>query len=926
MNALGLLLVGSIAHATAFAVLGMGAYLALRRWGPAAGALAAGSSLGVMAAVAVLVISPWPRWWTLGLNRPASPAPRIAAAEAVSSPLPSDVKAPAAPDRAPDVPSIPAATDAPNLLALVIDELRRPSAAPTNRSWSWREWLALGILAGASVGLGRLGIGLLGIARLRARSRPVDDRELDDLLQLLRAELCCTRPVELRELDELTTPATIGWRHPVLLLPAEWRSWDADECRAVLAHVRRGDFAAGVAAQLALALQFHHPLAHWLASRLRLEQELAADAWGARLSGGKPSYLATLARMALRRDGRAITWPARAFLPSHGTFVRRIEMLKNHGPIRHVTLSTTARVVTVAGLIASGLLVAGLRGPLGDSPAMAQEQPAAAGAPAAPGSYNLAFVPDDARLLIAVRPGNLLHRREIRSLLTSPFGFAVRTGTTFAQASVPAVDLPVKPEEIEQAIIFWGPDANIGGPPRGPRSELPSGLILRTNRAQDWKAQINHFLEQGPRGAPRLEEAKHEGQTYFRLDGGGLMVVGIYTPDDRTVVVAEEVVLRDLITDRNTTARHHWDDAWKRVAKGQFMIALDARWLRRQIAHIMPRGGPPDARILLDTFAPLYEKAESYAASIQVNDQSVALDVVGGTTNPQNARDIAETAQAILTLGKNALRGVKREVDRDRRYAEAQEWLIQSADSILTQAQVETAEGFVHLHTDAPVDVAEGIRLVAPAVGTARAAARRAQSANNLKQIGLAFHTYHATTNHFPAAVNMGGKNRNIPSSWRVAILPYIEQQALYKQYNFDEPWDGPNNRKLIDKMPAVYAYPGPEGSSSRAKGHTSYFVFTGPSTAVGAGGESGIQNFTDGTSNTILAVEGKAEVPWTRPADIPFDPQQPLPEIGGYTPDGTNVLFADGSVHFLKNTVNPRVLKKLITRDRGEVISSDQY
>ncbi len=128
----------------------------------------------------------------------------------------------------------------------------------------------------------------------------------------------------------------------MLLLPADWRTWDPDERRAVLAHelahVRRGDFAAGVAAQLAVALHFYHPLAHWLAARLRLEQELAADAWGARLSGGKPSYLATLAQMALRRDGRAITWPARAFLPSHGTFVRRIEMLKNHGPIRHVTL------------------------------------------------------------------------------------------------------------------------------------------------------------------------------------------------------------------------------------------------------------------------------------------------------------------------------------------------------------------------------------------------------------------------------------------------------------------------------------------------------------------------------------------------------------------------------------------------------------
>ncbi len=244
---------------------------------------------------------------------------------------------------------------------------------------------------------------------------------------------------------------------------------------------------------------------------------------------------------------------------------------------------------------------------------------------------------------------------------------------------------------------------------------------------------------------------------------------------------------------------------------------------------------------------------------------------------------------------------------------------------MLAQARVETTEGFVRLHGEAPVDVAEGIRLMAPAVSSARSAARRAQSTNNLKQIGLAFHVYHDAKNHFPAAVNRGGKNKDIPYSWRVAILPYIEQQELYNQYNFDEPWDGPNNRKLIDKMPPVYGFPGPDGPPA-GKGQASYFVFTGPSTAVGAGEESGVRNITDGTSNTILAVEARREIPWTKPEDIPFDPGRPLPEIGGYIPEGADVLFADGSVRFIKKTINPMVFKALITRDGGEVVSSDSY
>jgi prepilin-type processing-associated H-X9-DG protein len=82
----------------------------------------------------------------------------------------------------------------------------------------------------------------------------------------------------------------------------------------------------------------------------------------------------------------------------------------------------------------------------------------------------------------------------------------------------------------------------------------------------------------------------------------------------------------------------------------------------------------------------------------------------------------------------------------------------------------------------------------------------------------------------------------------------------------------------------------------------------------------------TDGTSNTILAVEAQRDIPWTKPEDIPFNPNAPLPELGGFTPDGFNAAFADGSVRFLKKSINSNVLQALITRDGGEVVRSDAY
>ena len=199
-------------------------------------------------------------------------------------------------------------------------------------------WRSLA-LAGTGVGLLRLAIGLWAVAALppsrAAGRRPGDDR--------LCSTSCGGRwdvaaPVELREVPDLTTPATAGWRRPVILLPDDWRSWSDAERRAVLAHelahIVRGDYAAGLLARLAVVLNDYHPLVRWMAGRLQLQQELAADAMGARFAGGRARYLVALSRLALRQDGRSPCWPARAFLPARGTLIRRIAMLRDRIPDR----------------------------------------------------------------------------------------------------------------------------------------------------------------------------------------------------------------------------------------------------------------------------------------------------------------------------------------------------------------------------------------------------------------------------------------------------------------------------------------------------------------------------------------------------------------------------------------------------------------
>src|SRR5262245_11913758 len=103
-------------------------------------------------------------------------------------------------------------------------------------------------------------------------------------------------------------------------------------------------------------------------------------------------------------------------------------------------------------------------------------------------------------------------------------------------------------------------------------------------------------------------------------------------------------------------------------------------------------------------------------------------------------------------------------------------------------------------------------------------ALRRVQVRRRLKTIGLALHNYHDAQGYLPPPASLG-KDGKALLSWRVAILPYVEQDNLYRQFRLDEPWDSPHNKKLIARMPAVF---GPAGQGAAA-GRTAFQYIVGP-------------------------------------------------------------------------------------------------
>lgn len=223
-------------------------------------------------------------------------------------------------------------------------------------------------------------------------------------------------------------------------------------------------------------------------------------------------------------------------------------------------------------------------------------------------------------------------------------------------------------------------------------------------------------------------------------------------------------------------------------------------------------------------------------------------------------------------------------------------------------------------------DLTKATELAAVPLGHMREATRRNQCINNLKQIGLAMHNYHGTYNHFPAAFSTSKDGKPL-LSWRVQILPYVEAQALYNEFHHDEPWDSPHNKALIPRMPRVYASPSARPALAR-EGKTTYLTLRGPKTIFPGSEGVSIKEITDGTSNTLLVVDADdpSAVVWTNPEDFEVTPEFSMKGLFGHHPHGTDFLFGDGSVRFLKETIEPQLLQDLSTRNGGEVISSDRY
>jgi Protein of unknown function (DUF1559) len=406
--------------------------------------------------------------------------------------------------------------------------------------------------------------------------------------------------------------------------------------------------------------------------------------------------------------------------------------------------------------------------------------------------------------------------------------------------------------------------------------------------------------------APDATEEKANGRV-FHVNPKGHDVAFL---TDRTYALGSTEEIKRLLNHAKETKDGPLTPALLAAEKHLIAAGADVQ----TIGETAPKEMPPQ----MAAFTPLL-KAQSAVLTTDLDEVLKAegkltfageSDAKAGETAVNAALDIARGG---LVMG---LQELSKQKEMGRFIA-----LLKEVQTGVRAAKVELKGSSVAASATVKVDLRKAAPDLVEAVQKVRVSAARMSSVNNLKQLALAMYNYESTYGYFPAAA-VYDKNGKPLLSWRVMILPYIEQDALYKEFHLDEPWDSDHNKKLLEKMPPLF---GTGADQAVANHETHYQTLVGKGTIFDGKKGLKVTDITDGTSNTLMVVEAKTPVPWTKPDDVPFDAGKMVPKLGGLFDGIFNAAFADGSVRSLPLTIKEEKLRALVTRNGGEVIDFDK-
>lgn len=346
-----------------------------------------------------------------------------------------------------------------------------------------------------------------------------------------------------------------------------------------------------------------------------------------------------------------------------------------------------------------------------------------------------------------------------------------------------------------------------------------------------------------------------------------------------------------LLTQRTALLTTVLKAAMGEMGKAPFKLAIDMEQDREffleAIDMAKQQGVPP----MMLPFLDLPKKINLLTLSIDPNGDEM-LKLTAKSSKPSDAKFVANAIDGLLGIAKMGYAQAPKEMPGVELY---------KAISANTKTSVKDNDTFLIIKKPAGFD-----ELLQQTIAQAGEMNKEMMRANNLRQLLLTMHNYESAYKRLPFNHDMNGR-ASLELSWRVRVLPYLEEVDLYQQFKLDEAWDSENNKPLAEKMPETYG----------TNGKTVFCWI-----------ESDVQRFaqiTDGLSNTIALIESTELVPWTEPKDVTIEAAEKM--ILGL-PDGQEIYVGmyDGSVRKLSNKISADKLHALLTPNGGEEVDLSDF
>jgi prepilin-type processing-associated H-X9-DG protein len=471
--------------------------------------------------------------------------------------------------------------------------------------------------------------------------------------------------------------------------------------------------------------------------------------------------------------------------------------------------------------------------------------------------------------------------------------------------------LGIEPAEIEEAMVLMPvPTKN---KPSG-KGESPC-FVVRFAHAVDAKsllAKLQGMVTEGE--AAGLGETTCAGKKCYQFASAPWCIA--HVPDDRTILLGTDLNMTKILSAGEASGplagRLRQADA---DTDAIFAMALESvRDYVNDGTKESKRGAPPAMVPFLDI--PRMLKGATFMLDLTGD---TLLTVVLEANDAPAAAKVEQLVKDGQNMGGEQLASMRKEMPPATKQAVAP--IFDLGSQVLSGLSVTQSKSEVKITVKRPAGMAEAVpKLAAMMMESYQQADQVGQSVrelNNMRQIGIALLNYVASHRAFPPAAICDKEGKPL-LSWRVAILPYIGQEALYRKLKLDEPWDSPHNIGALKHMPEIY-----QSSKPRADGKTSVLLFTGKGTAFAEEKGPAMADIKDGMSNTILSVQAGPDkaVPWTKPEDLPFNPEDPAAALGQVPPTGFHALFFDGHVARIGKSVDAKTLKAMITPDGREAV-----